>query len=64
MLEKKVNNCRDELYKNYGISLAPIYISLKEFQQRNRQKKSPVGDIVKEGIVLSGKSIHGLLNDK
>lgn len=64
MLEKKVNICRDELYKNYGISLAPIFISLREFQQRNRQKKSPVVDIVKEGIVLSGKSIHGLLNDK
>ncbi len=62
VLEKKIDICRDELYKNYGITLAPFNISLKEFQKRARLKKSPINDIIKEGIVLSGKSIKRLLN--
>ncbi|MBK9285079.1 MAG: nucleotidyltransferase domain-containing protein [Sphingobacteriaceae bacterium] len=62
VLEKKIDICRDELYKNYGITLAPFNISLKEFQKRARLKKSPINDIIKEGIVLSGKSIKRLIN--
>ena len=61
IVEEKVNICRDELHKNYGVSLAPFYISVKEFQQRAKFKKSPVDDIVKEGILLFGKSIRELL---
>lgn len=64
MLEKKVNNCRDQLYKNYGINLAPFYILPKEFKHRAKIKKPPVDDIIKDGIVLSGKSIKGILNDR
>jgi predicted nucleotidyltransferase len=64
IIVKKVNICRDELYRKYGISIAPFYISLKEFQQRAIHKKSPVDDILKEGIVLSGKTIQTLLNGK
>jgi len=61
--EKEVNKCRDELYKNYGITLAPFYISLREFKKRASNKKPPVDEIVKDGIVLIGKSIKELLND-
>ncbi len=64
LLEKKVNGCRDQLYKNYGINLAPFYISRMEFKRRARIKKPPVEDIIEDGIVLSGKSIKGILNDK
>jgi predicted nucleotidyltransferase len=64
IVKDKVNVCRDLLHHNYGISLAPFYISVKEFQQRAKLKKTPINEIVKEGILLSGKSIGGLLNDK
>ena len=64
MIKKKVNSCRDLLYKNYGINLAPFYIASKEFKRRAKAKKPPVDDIIKEGVVVSGKSIKGILNDK
>jgi len=64
IVEEKVNVCRDELHNNYGISLAPFYISSKEFQLRARLKKPPVNEIAKEGILLFGQSSKELLNDK
>ncbi len=64
ILEKEVNNCRDKIYKNYGITLAPFYISLRDFRRRAKNKKPPVTDVIKDGIVLSGKSITEILNDK
>jgi len=64
IVEEKVNVCRDELRNNYGISLAPFYISVKEFQQRAKLKKPPINEILKEGILLFGQSITELLNDK
>lgn len=64
IVEEKVNICRDELHNNYGISLAPFYISVKEFQQRAKLKKPPINEILKEGILLFGQSIKELLNDK
>lgn len=64
IVEEKVNVCRDELHNNYGISLAPFYISVKDFKQRAQLKKPPINEIVKEGILLFGQSIKELLNDK
>jgi len=64
IVEDKVNVCRDGLHNNYGISLAPFYISIKGFQQRAKLKKPPVIEILKEGILLFGQSIKELLNDK
>lgn len=62
-LERKLNSCRDKLFNKYGINTAAFYISLREFKQRAKVKKSPVDEIIKEGIILSGKSIRGLLNE-
>ena len=64
IVEEKVNVCRDELHNNYGISLAPFYISVKEFRQSAKLKKPPINEILKEGILLFGQSIKELLNDK
>lgn len=64
IIEDKVNVCRDELHNNYGISLAPFYISVKEFRQRVKLQKPPISEIVKEGTLLVGRSIKELLNDK
>lgn len=63
LLENEINILRDELSTDCGVTLAPYYISVKEFKQRAKMKKSPVNDIVKEGIVISGKSINWLLNE-
>ncbi len=63
-IEKTLNSFRDTLYSSYGVTLAPYYISVREFKQRAKLKKSPVDDIIKEGIVLSGKPIQRILNDK
>lgn len=62
-INNKIDNCRDELYKNYGVNIAPFIISLKEFQSRIRRNKSPLNEILNEGIVISGKSIQRLLYD-
>jgi predicted nucleotidyltransferase len=64
IIEEKVNICRDELHNNYGIALAPFYISTKEFRQRAKLMKPPINEIVKEGILLFGQSIKELIHDK
>lgn len=64
IIEEKVNVCRDELHNEYGISLAPFYISCNEFQLRAKFKKPPVNEIVKEGVLLFGQPIKELLNGK
>ncbi len=63
-LEDILSRCRDELYNDYGINLAPFYISVAEFKKRAGFKKPPVDEIIKEGIVLSGKQIKSILNGK
>jgi predicted nucleotidyltransferase len=52
------------LFRKYGVSLSPFYISEKEFFRRAKIKKSPVNDILKDGLVISGKTIKGLLNEQ
>ncbi len=61
LLEKQVNTLQDNLYKEFGVTLAPFYISAKEFTKRSKTNKPPVSDIKKDGIVISGKTIRELL---
>ncbi|HCY78072.1 MAG TPA: hypothetical protein DHV28_19370 [Ignavibacteriales bacterium] len=61
-LEKIISDLRIELFKKYGVSFAPYYISEKDFEKRARLKKSPVDDIIKEGKLISGKSIRDIIN--
>jgi predicted nucleotidyltransferase len=60
-IENVVLKLRDRLHDQYSIQLAPIYISRSEFKKRAGKKLPPVKSIVSEGMVLSGKSIHELL---
>ncbi len=60
-IENAVSNLRDQLNEQYTIQLAPIYISISEFKIRAKKNLSPVFSIVKEGMVISGKSIHELI---
>jgi predicted nucleotidyltransferase len=61
-IEKAVSSLRDELNHKFGVTLAPFYITRKEFKTRVRKSKSPVDSIIKEGKVISGLSIKSLIN--
>lgn len=61
-LEELISDLRIELFKIYGVSFAPFYISKKDFTNRARLKKAPIIDIIKEGKIISGKSLRELIN--
>ena len=61
VLEEKVNSLSEILYKEFGVTLAPFYIKTEEFQKRAKRNKPPINEIIKEGMVISGKSIKELL---
>jgi predicted nucleotidyltransferase len=63
LIEDKINILREELYKLFGISLAPFLITLIEFKNKAKKNKPPVNEIIKEGKVISGKSIRSIIND-
>lgn len=67
-LEKVITDLSFSLKKKYGISLAPFYISERDFVKKANAKKSPVTNIIKEGRLLFGKTIiqmiHGEKNNK
>ncbi|MFZ1519725.1 MAG: nucleotidyltransferase domain-containing protein [Ignavibacteriaceae bacterium] len=62
VVEEKVSKLRTDLFKRYNITLAPFYISIQKFRISAKKSKSPVNDIIKEGIVICGKTIKELLN--
>jgi len=62
-LEELINQIRQNYYSQFGISIAPYFISASDFKLRAKKKLSPVNNIVKEGKVLFGESIRSLLND-
>jgi predicted nucleotidyltransferase len=50
------------LHRKFGVKVAPLFFTLSEFLKKS---KSPlVRNIVKNGIVVTGKNPGGLLNDK
>lgn len=59
-IENTVSELRDSLYKNYQVTLGPFYILESEFKKRAFKNLSPVNNILKEGIVITGKSIREL----
>jgi predicted nucleotidyltransferase len=63
-LESLVSKLIPVMYKNYGINVSPFYLSVDEFIKRARNKKSPVPDIIKDGIIISGIPIERLLYGK
>jgi predicted nucleotidyltransferase len=60
-IESAVSELRDKLFDEYKITLAPFYILETEFKKRAKQNLSPVNSILKVGVLLTGKSIRGLL---
>lgn len=60
-IETIVSKLRDKLHEQFNIQLAPLYISKSDLKKRAHKNLSPVNSIIKEGIVISGKSIHELI---
>ncbi len=52
-----VHELQERIFTEYGASLAPIYFTLEEFNKRAIKYLSPVNNIIKEGILISRKSI-------
>ena len=63
-LESLISLLVPKLYKKYGINISPLYLSVDEFFKPTKNNKSPVPDIIKDGIVISGIEIKRLLNGK
>lgn len=62
--EAAVHSIAPELLSRYGAKLAPFVITRKEFVQKAKRNLPPVRDILKEGIVIGGMSVKGLLSGK
>lgn len=50
-----------EVRRQFGANLSPFVITASEFRKRSKTNKSPVNNIVNEGIVISGQSIKELI---
>jgi predicted nucleotidyltransferase len=62
--EAAVHAIAPELLSRFGVKLAPFILTHKEFVRKSKRDLPPVHDIVKEGVVISGMSIKGLLGGK
>lgn len=60
-IDSIVSSLRDELWKRYSIHFAPFFITESEFKKRASFSKPPVNEIIKDGILITGKSIKELL---
>jgi predicted nucleotidyltransferase len=63
-IENIITEVNLSLFRKYGVSLSPFFISETEFKKRAGTKKPPVSDIIRDGIVISGKTIRKLLNEQ
>jgi predicted nucleotidyltransferase len=59
--EESIRVVSSEFRQRYGANLAPFVIDQKDFAARARKKLPPVSSILKEGIVLHGKSLKELV---
>lgn len=59
---EKISELREELYIEYGITLAPFYISENLFKSNAKRNKPPINNIIAEGKVIAGKSIERMIH--
>ena len=55
-----VQELQEQIFIEFGATLAPIYFTVQEFRKRAAKNLSPLNSIIKEGILISGKSIREL----
>lgn len=64
LLEEIISKLREELYNEFGVTLAPYYITKTDFIKKYKAKKAPVNEIVKEGKLISGTPINRIIHGK
>lgn len=57
-IELVVTEIKSQLFNKFGVSLSPFYITEKDFLIRLKKNMSPVNEIIKDGVVISGKLIR------
>jgi len=58
---ERVNDLSSTIRQTFGANLAPFVITASEFRRRARLYKPPINVILKEGVVIAGKSLRDLL---
>lgn len=61
-LATKVSKLRDDLYLEFGVTLAPYYITQILFKSLAKTGKPPVKNILKDGKLISGKTMEALIH--
>lgn len=63
-LELAISELRNELYIKYGVNISPIYYTEKNFLNNYRSNKSPIPEIIRDAVLISGMPLRKLLNGK
>jgi predicted nucleotidyltransferase len=62
-VEELTRTISSEFRKKYGANLALFIIAQKDFSSRAKKKQSPITSIIKEGMILGGKSLQELMHE-
>ena len=62
LLQTAVHQTAPVLFQRFGAKLAPIFLTVAEFQKKAKRYSPPIGDILNEGVVISGLSLRELSN--
>lgn len=63
-IEEIISLLREELFEQFGVTLAPYYITKTNFIKKYKADKSPVSEIVKEGKLIFGTPINRIIYGK
>ncbi len=62
--QERLNGIAPQVHRQFGAKLAPLVVTRSESIKKAKKGLPPVKDIVKEGIVIEGKSVEELLRGK
>ena len=60
-ISNRVNTIAPQFRKRFGAGLSPFIIPVSDFRQRARAQQPPMSEIIKEGVVIAGKTIREIL---
>jgi predicted nucleotidyltransferase len=57
-----IHDIAGKVQRRYGARISPLFLTLREFSSKARRKEPPIREIIKEGVILRGRSIKELSN--
>jgi predicted nucleotidyltransferase len=57
-----IHDIAGKVQKRYGARISPLLLTLREFSSKARREEPPIREIIKEGVILRGRSIKELSN--